>query len=227
MRKTLLLSFALAVTSTAASAQLAPDQGNVGVYAHTVTYGAYDGKTTGFSPMIADGFYKFWCVDAGGAEPWINNAGSTPTDSYMATAFTTNSASKKGNGVYSSTRQGSQDKYLRAAWLIEKYESGTGGAAFTAKNVQYTIWDMMGTNLSGYTDLNNSTYLAANYASTLTRDWFVLTDTPIAQGDNQEYLMYTSKPAISTVPEPSTYALMGAGLLALGFASRRRRRVTA
>lgn len=43
--------------------------------------------------------------------------------------------------------------------------------------------------------------------------------------DSQPYLTYyVDNLSVSTVPEPSTYALMGAGLLALGVVARRRKR---
>ena len=44
-------------------------------------------------------------------------------------------------------------------------------------------------------------------------------------GPNQTLALNANFDFVSTVPEPSTYALMGAGLLALGFVARRRNRM--
>jgi hypothetical protein len=240
MRKTLVGFFALALSATVAQAQApwAPVLGKAGVYNDPPGYGAYDGKVAGYgSTFIADGLYKFWCVDAAHAVPGIASSSTAPTDDYFATAFQQNSANRKGDGTFGKTRQGSATNYLKAAWLIEKFEGGGNSASWTAENVQKTIWNMMGAGYTGFTDLSSS--INVNYASQLTRDWFVLSDDNACtwqvgnscyqrETSNQEYLMYTTKPAIITsTPEPSTYALMGAGLLAMGFAAKRRRRVSA
>jgi PEP-CTERM motif len=64
---------------------------------------------------------------------------------------------------------------------------------------------------------------------TLTRDWFVLSDkVGTNEASNQEYLTSTPRSLITTqtVPEPSTYALMGTGMLAVLFAARRRKQTS-
>ena len=60
---------------------------------------------------------------------------------------------------------------------------------------------------------------------TLSRNWYVLSDDNAnGEASSQEYLTYTtaSPSTTSVVPEPSTYALMGADMLALVVAARRR-----
>jgi len=48
--------------------------------------------------------------------------------------------------------------------------------------------------------------------------------TPTAPNLYQTFI-FQAPSSLNTVPEPSTYALMGAGLLAIGFVSRRRKMV--
>jgi hypothetical protein len=154
-----------------------------------------------------------WCVD------FTHFTNSNP-DAYFSTAFSSNTGGIVGNGDFSETRANSQAKYQQAAWLIEQYDptkDGLTGNVYNAKNIQGTIWNIFGAGIS----TSQFTTLAIGDYTNLTRDWYVLSDNDErGEASNQEYLTSTAR---TTVPEPSTYLLMGSGLLALGVVSRRRR----
>jgi hypothetical protein len=123
---------------------------------------------------------------------------------------------------------------LRVAWLLENY----GLTAVTndgASAVQLAIWDLVHDNGDGFgagrvqlasTASSNvmalsNLYLTNSFGQSSTQAT-ILFNTSLANGTPAQTLITSYVPTVEN-PEPSTFLLLGAGVLAIGFGKLRRR----
>jgi hypothetical protein len=218
--------------------------------------GPYSADLKTYGSYFADlNNVMIWCVDWSHVAPatsvWDSYYATAFTGNGLGRTgdgdFSNTRAYAGLGGTSAQRNAGAEDLYRRAAWLIEQYDPTKDGMVganlFNARNIQGSIWGLFGASIAQ----GDLTYYGLNVASnvSLNRDWFVLSDnvecTMMYQGycygresSNQEF-MTSFEPAqvfeiptdVTTAPEPSTYALLGAGLLAMGVVARRRRRQTA
>lgn len=97
------------------------------------------------------------------------------------------------------------------------YANTYTGVNATNIPIQKNIWDIS----AGVTNVASNAYAGPDYSNT----WFVLADSANWSSGNRGSQSFLVQGTLRSVPEPSTYALMAAGLAGLFMASRRRRQI--
>lgn len=180
---------------------------------------------TGYSVLNAPNLV-IWCVD-------FNHMANPDPDTYIATRLFGGGEDLSNTRLYNTTgftNATALQRYRQFAYLIEQYNPSLDALAHStsagfAGNIQGTIWSTMGSLTVGTSTTDQFdvalTLPTGNFS--LTRDWYVLSDCLDGVAgctSNQEYLVSV---ASTTAPEPSTYALMVAGLAGIGAVARRRK----
>jgi PEP-CTERM motif len=225
---------ALLAAPHAASAQLALPSGNVRGTSVTIATGSAAGIGTyaeGYVEpvgplamqfnMFARPLQQVFCIDFdNGYFDGMNYSGNV----------TLLSSSQADIGLL--TRQGQAlgggnafSKYLQMAWLADKFAT-TSQSEWAG--IQGAIWNIGSGKPDAALNSNVMSWLtrvrAADLATVNRNGWAIVTDVNTARGlgGAQEFLVRTVG---TVVPEPSTYALLGTGLLGLAMITRRRRTV--
>lgn len=186
--------------------------------------------------VYADGYQKVWIstTDVPLFSNQVDGAGALfvstvdPTQSFIAYCVELTQNFANLPGAYTEADFGAKQADLTKAvqWMLNNDTFNPDGAVESALN-QSIIWEIIyensGTYGFGTGDFQISNSAVAG-ASTLAFDFGQLdgvvahaTIAKLENGSNQDLLVVTA------VPEPSTYALMLAGLAGVGFLARRRR----
>ena len=174
---------------------------NVSVHNSTDNH-SYSGAAGGFSGTLNGNAFQTYCVDLYQTFNWNTNYSN-----YGAVALPGTIAQDLGR-LYTShladvNNGDTAAAFQVAAWEI-MYETGGAGYSLSAGN---------------FTENGNATVhgIAQGYLDTLGSS-SVYTVQKLASPTNQDFIL------TSAVPEPSSYAMLGAGLGLLGFMARRKQR---
>ncbi|MBI4890812.1 MAG: PEP-CTERM sorting domain-containing protein [Acidobacteria bacterium] len=230
----------LSATGTAKTITISSHPEAIGYSGVSGTGGRFVGSIVSGGLTYADVY--FWCVDMensvsvpttyNGNVIALNNWNST-TRNYVEKANVTGPGWNWGG----STMSGLQ-RYQAAAYLLDMALAGGGmnteyqGAIWSLLDIKAMSPDLGLVDTASSTDAYSLRQLAANFvtnAANSTYDynkWAVVSGIADGSGNlncdpNVQTFMVQLSNGGGQIPEPSTYAMMGAGLLGLAFLSRR------
>jgi len=216
---------AIPTNGTTVNGNLRNDKANGGGFAgvNVTGYNGVGGQFDGYfwtgpaNPMPADAFFRFFCIQ-------LAEHATTGPVTYAASVFNDDELKKLYDIAYPNDTEAD-------FWDGAKSDFGTFSSATMSAAFQVAVWNIMFDNdldlSSGsfkWTGAASAVSVAAqdllddvgSYAGNSYTKWTLY---QFVNNGKQDYVAATYK-----VPEPGTVGLLGAGLLALAFAGRRRRR---
>lgn len=240
----------LGLVGTATAAPLILPQSAVGVNKTVdISSNIYNLNSGGvFTGTIAGNGVWLWCVDIDNAtsydpytanvtmldNTWASGQNSKVNKGTSATTFSQNIFTAAGIGTYTPNNE---QRYQAAAYMISQMTYFTSGGTTSNTSVdqgyQNAIWKLLdagGSNISLTAAQNGFLVTALKAVMTTTPtygfgSWAVVSgpasSTGVLSGSQYQTFLVQVQPG-NGIPEPGTYALMGAGLLGLAMFRRRK-----